>query len=25
VIEMQRGKYFGDDDIHRYEDDFGRV
>ena len=25
VIEMQRGKYFGDDDIQRYEDDFGRV
>ena len=25
VIEMQRGEYFGDDDIHRYEDDFGRV
>lgn len=25
VIEMQRGEYFGDDDIHRHEDDFGRA
>ena len=24
-IEVQRGDYFGEDDIIRYEDDFGRV
>ena len=24
-IEVQRGDYFGEDDIVRYEDDFGRV
>ncbi len=24
VIEMARGDYFGEDDIRRYEDDFGR-
>ncbi|MFC1607438.1 phosphomannose isomerase type II C-terminal cupin domain [Candidatus Latescibacterota bacterium] len=24
-IEIQRGDYFGEDDIVRYEDDFGRV
>jgi mannose-6-phosphate isomerase-like protein (cupin superfamily) len=24
-IEIQRGSYFGEDDITRYEDDFGRV
>lgn len=23
-IEVQRGDYFGEDDIHRYDDDFGR-
>lgn len=25
VIEVQRGEYFGEDDIERLEDDFGRV
>jgi mannose-6-phosphate isomerase-like protein (cupin superfamily) len=25
VIEVQRGDYFGEDDIERVEDDFGRV
>ena len=25
VIEVQRGEYFGEDDIERIEDDFGRV
>jgi mannose-6-phosphate isomerase-like protein (cupin superfamily) len=25
VIEIQRGTYFGEDDIERIEDDFGRV
>ena len=25
VIEVQCGEYCGDDDIHRYEDDFGRA
>ncbi len=24
-IEIQRGDYFGEDDIERFEDDFGRV
>ena len=24
-IEIQRGEYFGEDDIERLEDDFGRV
>ena len=24
-VEIQRGDYFGEDDIVRYEDDFGRV
>jgi mannose-6-phosphate isomerase len=24
-IEIQRGEYFGDDDIERFEDDYGRV
>ncbi len=24
VLEMARGDYFGEEDIHRYEDDFGR-
>ena len=24
-IEVQRGSYFGEDDIERFEDDFGRV
>jgi mannose-6-phosphate isomerase len=24
-VEVQRGDYFGEDDIVRYEDDFGRV
>jgi mannose-6-phosphate isomerase-like protein (cupin superfamily) len=24
-IEVQRGDYFGEDDIVRYEDDFGRI
>jgi mannose-6-phosphate isomerase len=25
LIEIQRGEYFGEDDIERFEDDFGRV
>lgn len=25
IIEVQRGEYFGEDDIERIEDDFGRV
>ena len=25
VVETQQGEYFGEDDIVRYEDDFGRV
>jgi mannose-6-phosphate isomerase-like protein (cupin superfamily) len=25
VIEIQRGEYFGEDDIERFEDDYGRV
>lgn len=25
VIEIQTGSYFGEDDIERYEDDYGRV
>jgi mannose-1-phosphate guanylyltransferase/mannose-6-phosphate isomerase len=25
VVEIQTGTYFGEDDITRYEDDFGRV
>jgi len=25
VIEVQRGEYFGEDDIERLEDDYGRV
>ena len=25
LIEVQRGDYFGEDDIERFEDDFGRV
>ena len=25
IIEVQRGDYFGEDDIERFEDDFGRV
>jgi mannose-6-phosphate isomerase-like protein (cupin superfamily) len=25
IIEVQRGQYFGEDDIHRYQDDHGRV
>jgi mannose-6-phosphate isomerase len=25
IIEVQRGDYFGEDDIERIEDDFGRV
>ena len=25
IIEVQFGTYFGEDDIHRYEDDFGRA
>jgi mannose-6-phosphate isomerase-like protein (cupin superfamily) len=24
-IEVQTGTYFGEDDIHRYDDDFGRI
>ena len=24
-IEVQRGSYFGEDDIERFEDDYGRV
>ncbi len=24
-VEIQRGDYFGEDDIERYEDDYGRV
>ena len=24
-IEVQQGDYFGEDDIERFEDDFGRV
>ena len=24
IVEIQRGTYFGEDDIVRYEDDFGR-
>mgnify|MGYP006299252443 CR=1 FL=1 len=24
-VEVQRGDYFGEDDIVRYEDDFGRI
>ncbi|MCE5249723.1 phosphomannose isomerase type II C-terminal cupin domain [bacterium] len=24
-VEIQRGDYFGEDDIERYEDDFGRL
>lgn len=24
-VEVQRGDYFGEDDIERYEDDYGRV
>lgn len=24
IVEIQRGTYFGEDDIIRYEDDFGR-
>ena len=25
IVEVQLGEYFGEDDIIRYEDDFGRV
>ena len=25
VVEIQTGDYFGDDDIVRYEDDYGRI
>lgn len=25
IIEVQRGSYFGEDDIERIEDDFGRI
>jgi mannose-6-phosphate isomerase-like protein (cupin superfamily) len=25
VVEVQMGSYFGEDDITRYEDDFGRA
>ena len=25
IIEIQRGTYFGEDDIERMEDDFGRI
>jgi mannose-1-phosphate guanylyltransferase/mannose-6-phosphate isomerase len=25
IIEVQTGEYFGEDDIQRYEDDYGRV
>ncbi len=25
IIEVQRGEYFGEDDIERIEDDFGRA
>lgn len=25
IIEVQRGDYFGEDDIERFEDDFGRA
>jgi mannose-6-phosphate isomerase-like protein (cupin superfamily) len=25
IIEVQRGDYFGEDDIERIEDDFGRA
>ncbi len=25
IVEVQRGEYFGEDDIERIEDDFGRV
>jgi mannose-6-phosphate isomerase len=25
MIEIQRGEYFGEDDIERFEDDFGRA
>jgi len=25
IIEIQRGTYFGEDDIERVEDDFGRI
>jgi mannose-6-phosphate isomerase len=25
IIEIQTGKYFGEDDIQRFEDDYGRV
>ncbi len=25
IIEIQKGTYFGEDDIIRYQDDFGRV
>lgn len=25
IIEVQTGKYFGEDDIERFEDDYGRV
>ena len=25
IIEVQTGEYFGEDDIERYEDDYGRV
>jgi mannose-6-phosphate isomerase-like protein (cupin superfamily) len=25
LVEVQRGDYFGEDDIVRYEDDFGRI
>lgn len=24
LFEIQRGEYFGEDDIERFEDDFGR-
>lgn len=25
IIEVQTGEYFGEDDIERYEDDYGRI
>jgi mannose-6-phosphate isomerase-like protein (cupin superfamily) len=25
LIEIQRGEYFGEDDIERFEDDYGRI
>jgi mannose-6-phosphate isomerase-like protein (cupin superfamily) len=25
IIEVQTGEYFGEDDIERFEDDYGRI